>query len=313
MNLRSLSEDWSLKLFSLGTAVLLFLFVSVENDTPVDVDFRIEYRTADDIMIVSDCPTVVNATLQGPWAKLRSFDMADLEPVVVDFTQSGPGRSRHAITTGSIRPPGGMRVVAVLPAEVEVSLDRRVERLVDVHADVAGSPAFGYEIGEVQLSPKKVRVVGPATKMPGLEYISTRALQVDGHEDSLSQDVDLRPPPPPMRLLDKRVQAFVVIHEEMAQRSFSGVPVVLKGAPRGTTVEPEAVTVVVQGPRRVLDGLDTDNLLAELDVYQDAANGAGRVDKTVSLRPELAERVQTVAPAPKVSVNVAGPRKMRRR
>jgi YbbR domain-containing protein len=313
MNWRGLGEDWSLKLFSLGTAILLFLFVSVENDTPLDVDFRIEYRTADDMMLVSDSPTVVHATLQGPWAKFRSFDISDLEPVLLDFSQQGPGSTRHAITTSSIRPPGGMRVVAVLPAEVEVTLDRRVERQVDVRADIADAPAFGYEVGEVQINPKKVRVVGPAAKMQALEYIATRSLEVDGREDNLTLEVDLRPPSPPMRLIDKHVQAFVVIREEVAQRIFSNVPVLLQGAPKGSSVAPISVNITAKGPRRLLDKAEKIGLAALVDVTQEAEAGDVHVEKPIVLRPELAERIQLVAPVPRVGVNLAASRKVRRR
>ena len=39
--------------------------------TPVEVDFRVEYRTADDIMVTNDAPTTLRITLQGPLAAFR--------------------------------------------------------------------------------------------------------------------------------------------------------------------------------------------------------------------------------------------------
>jgi YbbR domain-containing protein len=313
MKTGGMGEDWSLKAFSLGTAILLFLFVSFENDTPVDVDFRIDYRVADDIILSADAPTVVHTTLQGPWAKFSSFDILDLEPVIIDLSQAGPGNTRHVITTSNVRPPGGMRVVAVLPGEIDVTLDRRVERQVDVHLDIADAPAFGYEVAEVQLTPKKVRVSGPAAKMQALEYITTRSLEVMGREENLTVDVDLRPPSPPLRLIDKRVQAFVVIHEEFVQRTFLGVPVLIEGAPPGSIATPDTVTVTLKGPRRALDKIEKDVLVAVVDSAAEADADASHADKAIKLRPELPERTQMVTPVPRVEVSLPSPRKVRRR
>ena len=130
MRLSFIKENLGLKLFSLLVAVLLFLFVSVESTTPIDVDFRVVYQLPDDIIIVSDAPTVVHTTLRGPWASFRSYDITDLKPVVIDLTDAGPGTVRRTIDTSEVIPPGGMTVVAVRPAEIVLTLDRTIERQV---------------------------------------------------------------------------------------------------------------------------------------------------------------------------------------
>jgi YbbR domain-containing protein len=313
MSFKFLTEDWTLKLFSLGVAVLLFLFVTVESATPVDVDFRVEYRTADDIMLTNDAPTTLHTTLQGPWAAFRSFDIGDLEPVIVDLAQAGPGTLRHAIDTSNINPPGGMRVVSVRPGEIEVTLDRRVERQVPVHPDIPEAPAFGYEILDVRIVPPRVRVVGPVSKMQTIDFITTRTIDITGREDDLSLEVDLRPPPPPLRLVDKRVLVFVEIGEEFVQRNFQNVPVKVDNAPKGSHVNPGAVVLTIKGPRRIVDKMDKDSLEAFVDVGAEANDGLTTVEKPIGLRPELPERTQIVAPVPKVEVQIVPSKKTKRR
>lgn len=313
MILRTLTQDILLKLFSLGVALLLFSFVTVENATPVDVDFPIEYRLGDDIMVTSDPPPVLHATLQGPWAAFRSFEVNELEPVVVDLSQAGPGTARWAMTTASVHPPGGMRAVSVRPSDVEVSLDRRVERQVAVHADIPQVPAFGYEVLDVRIAPARVRVVGPAGKMQALDYVATRAIDITGRESELSIEVDLRPPPPPLRLLDKRVTVFVEIAEELSQRTVPDVPVVLLGAPAGSTFSPSRVHLNFKGPRRLLDAIDAGTLQATVEVAHEAAAGLSRVDKVVGLNQDLPERTQLLAPLPRVAVQLTSAKKPKRR
>lgn len=311
--LRFIFDDLLIKLFSLGVSLLLFLFVSVENSTPVDVDFRIEYRTADDILITNSAPTVLHTTLQGPWASFRAFEMAGMAPVVVDLLHAGPGSVRHNINLTDIRAPGGMRVASMRPSELEVVLDRRVERQVTVHADVSKAPAFGYEILDVRVVPAKVRVVGPGSRMQALEYISTRTIDIDGREQELSLEVDLRPPPPPLRLLDKRVMVFVEIAEEMTQRTLQNVPVVVDDAPKGTTVVPERVAFVLKGPRRLIEGIHADDLRAHVEFGPADSKSTAPMERAVALDGELPERAHLVAPVPRVIVTLPQLRKPKKK
>lgn len=300
--LRALTENLLMKLFSLLMALLLFAFVSVENSTPVDVDFRLEFRLADDMMVVNDAPLVAHTTLRGPWAAFRSFESMAVEPVVLDLMAAGPGTVRHFIDMSAVHPPAGMRVVSVRPAELEIVLDRRVVREVPVHADIAQEPAFGFEMLEVRLVPSRVRVMGPASKMQGLEYVSTRAIDIDEREDDLNLEVDVRPPPPPMRLLDKRVTAFVEISEEFSQRTFADVNVEVVGGPPGAIASPSSIHITLKGPRKVLERLASEAVSASIDVSAEAAAGDGSVEKAVSLRQILPERTQLVGALPRVRV-----------
>ncbi len=313
MALGSVTEDWTLKVFSLGVAIMLFLLVTVENATPVDVDFRIEYRTADDMMLTNDAPTVLHTTLQGPSARFRSFDMADLEPVVLDFSRGEPGTQRHSVDLSSINPPGGMKVVAIRPSEVEVTLDRRVERPVPVRPDVPEAPAFGFEILDVRIVPARARVMGPASQTQSIDFITTRTIDVMGREQDLNLEVDLRPPPPPLRLIDRRVSVFVEIGEEFVQRVFHNIPVRVEGAPKNARVTPAIVSVTLKGPRRTVDKMDKSKMAALVDVSAEIVDGETDIDKPIQVYPNLPERTQIVAPVAKISVQVPHPRRSKRR
>ena len=309
---KALSNNLRMKVFSLGVALVLFAFVSVENSTPVDVDFRLEYRLADDMMLVNDAPLVVHTTLRGPWAAFRSFDSLDLEPIVLDLQAAGPGTVRHFVDLAGVHPPGGMRVVSVRPADLEVVLDRRIMRELPVHADISQVPAFGYEVMDVRLVPARVRVVGPAAKMQGVEFLSTRSIDIHDREDDLNLEVDVRPPPPPLRLLDRRVTAFVEISEEMVQRTFGSVFVTVTGGATDAVAVPPDVPLTIKGPRKVVERLAEDAVLAGVDVAAEVAQGAPSAVKSVALRHFLPERTQLVGPMPRVRVELAG-RKAKRK
>lgn len=303
MRLPALTQNLSLKLFSLVVSVLLFLFVSIESATPVDVDFRVEYRTADDIMIVGDAPTVLHTTLRGPWATFRSYDIAEIHPVVIDVMDAGPGTIRRSISTSDVDPPGGMSVVAVRPSELELTLDRKVERQVPVQVDIVGRPAVGYELEAVDVSPARVRVSGPTASMQAIDYLYTRSVNVEGRQDDFTAEVDVRTPPVPLRLKDKRVSVTVRIFEELVTRSFDGLPVRLVGAPAGTRAVPETVSVKLKGPRNLVESLDPELLEPYVEAQPELDEGLAQFEKAVGLRGNP-ERTQWIGTAPRVQIIV---------
>lgn len=304
MRLSFVTENPSLKLFSLAVSILLFLFVSVESATPVDVDFRIEYRTADDITIVGEAPTVVHTTLQGPWATFRSFELNDLKPVLVDLTSAGPGTMRYSLDSSEVQAPGGMSVVAIRPSEIEITLDRKVERHVPVQVDLIGRPAFGFELESVEATPRRVRVTGPVSVMQSIDFVYTRPIDLEGREESFAIDVDLRSPPAPLRLKDKRVAVEVNVTEEFVTRPFDNLPVVARDLPKGTRITPAHVSLKLEGPRTIIEAVDADSIEAFVDIDSESELSAQAVlEKAVKARGNP-ERTQWVGSAPRVQVQL---------
>jgi len=310
MRMAFITDNLLMKLCSLLVAVILFLFVNVESATPLDVDFRIEYRLGDDMMTIGNPPSVLHTTLEGPWVNLRVFDTDTLKPVVVDLQDAGPGTLRHRIDTKEIDPPAGVTVKSLNPTQIEVTLDRRVERQIPVEPDIFERPAFGYEILSVRIEPPRVKVVGPMSKMRTLDFINTRPLDVNGREDDLRTEVELRPPGPSLRLLERKVSVLVEIREEFLLRTFTDVKIELEHAPRGARVIPETANATLKGPQRVVDKLKSNAVVLFIDVAQEVEEGQLRFEKAVQLR-NPPDRTLLVAPVPKVQIQL--PRQRRRR
>ena len=246
-----LSNNFSLKMFSLIVAVVLYVFVSAESTTPVEVEFPIEYRTQEGIVVVGDSPTRIRTTLQGPWANFHSFEIDSMTPVVVNLMKETEATTvRHSIFTNDLEPPGGMKVVAFSPSEWTIDLDLKVERLVTVNVDLPGRPALGFKIVDVKIEPAQVRVVGPQRTVELLQHVRTKAIDVSEREEDLEIEVELRAPPHPIVLRQKSVQAKVQIGEEFVKRTFRNVSVKVVNGVKGTSLKSPNITVVLKGPRR---------------------------------------------------------------
>jgi YbbR domain-containing protein len=300
------TRDAPIKIFSLFIALVLYFFVTDESAESVDVDFSIEYRMPDDIMLIGEVPSTINVTLSGPWASIRSYDRAKLRPVVVDLRNAGPGVTTHRISEDDIPAPGGMVVVQVRPSQIELNLDRQVERQVEVQADLGNEkPAFGYEVVDVDIEPSRVRVIGPTKAMQNLENVFTRPLDLAGRDQTFTDDIELRPLQAPLRLRDRSVSVTVEVREEFVTRAFT-VKVVPAEVPAGVKVTPvpETVKVELRGPRRVLESFDKQGLVAYVDVAAEIGQGAREAEKPVTISGQP-ERASLTGAPPTVKVTIA--------
>lgn len=306
-------QNWTLKLFSLLVGLGLYTLVNVQITTPIDVEFRLQYRLADGIMMVGEPLETVGVTMQGPWSNFRHFETDDLEPIVIDLSTAGPGKTIHQIDLKHVDAPGGMSVLSLRESELVLDLDRKISKQVAVQVDPVGRPAFGYEIVEIRVDPPRVRVEGPLSIMKTLDFVYTRDVDVAEREDDLSTEVELRVPQVPLRLLTKSVKVLVDIGEEIIERTFRNVPVAMENAPKRSRLVPGQVIVTLKGPRRIVDKMNREEVLAYVDALPEADDPEIRtVEKTIQIRSELPERVQVVGTLARVELQLPKKRKRRR-
>ena len=173
--------------------------------------------------------------------------------------------------------------------------------LVPVSADFPTRPAFGFEIVNVLVEPAEVRVTGPLSMLEGLESVRTRAIDIREREEDLTLEVELRSPVHPLKLRDRQVTVSVDIGEEFVQRGFQAVPVEVDNGVAGLTMREASVTLVLRGPRRIVDKIDKSALRAYVDVADEVRLGRREFYRAVKAR-DLPERTQIVAPIPKVKL-----------
>ena len=91
------------------------------------------------------------------------------------------------------------------------------------------------------------------------------------------------------------------------------VDVVVKhaNAPEGSVATPTRVELLLKGPRRHLDKLDSTTLTAVIDVEPEALAGERQFKKGFVLEPPLPERTEIVGEAPRVEVSLSGRRRRR--
>jgi YbbR domain-containing protein len=279
--MQRLTSNWNLKLISLVLAVLLWSHVRGEvnplETTTVDVPLRV--RVPRGYVLVNDAniPDKVSVVLRGPRVALRNIKGGALAnplapseqaPNIVagalrahlDWTTVRAGEQTIPIEVESSDPD--VEALGAKPAELQVTLDRSEGQTFRVQPRVEPSPAAGFTVQGVSVSPATAAVYGAAQTLARVSRIQVRIdprvlavgaerqsrgdlLAVDARGNEISH----------VRIFPEAVQVRATLREELVTQR-SRVRVRLRGTPTpnfrigDATVAPERL--VLRGRRSAL-------------------------------------------------------------
>jgi len=159
------------KLLALAIAVVIWMVVATEPELSTFATVPLEFRNLPpDLEIASEPDTSVSLELRGPAGALRGvggfepFGLGSLRPaVILDMSGTQPGERTFAIGNGSVRLPRGVYLVRAVPSAVRFDFEHRASRFVPVTPRFSGEGVNGYSVAQVDIEPKELPVVGPAS------------------------------------------------------------------------------------------------------------------------------------------------------
>ncbi|WP_025323136.1 CdaR family protein [Deferrisoma camini] len=292
------TENWGLKLVSLGFAILLWMFVVGEKRSEISLTVPLELTGMPaDRVIVSPVPEAIRIRVNGPRTLLAAIDPDKLR-VTLNLDGIQPGISAFEILPSRLNLPRGVDVTYISPSVVTLEADRKVEKVLRVKPRIRGAPAEGFEVASVEVEPAEVRVQGAERALRDRKEIPTEPVDITGATGGVVQPVGLALPDPTVRPVDvATVRVSVSVREVVAEREFLGVPVEV--GPGGGRVVPPEVRVKVRGPLRIVSKLSPD----DLRVYPEpGGTGVVRVfveaPSTVEVVEVDPQSVERLAPEP---------------
>jgi YbbR domain-containing protein len=212
------THNWLQKLFALVLAFLLWVMIATETSSEIGLEVPLEYRNIPaDHEVTGDAVNTVEVRVRGPAALIREISPQDVS-TTIDVGNLGAGERVVSLTSQNIRAPFGIEVVRVAPARVYVTLERTISKTLPVVANLSGTPAAGFRVQGVKVSPSSVRVHGPASKMHELERIATTPIVIEGMKNDFQRNADLDLPDPLVRVdQSSPVRVVIEIREQSAE------------------------------------------------------------------------------------------------
>ena len=184
VQIRSLFNNWGLKIVSLIVAIFLWLFVTnyqdpetvlTVNNVPVKLLHTEAVKSEGKIYIVlDDSDTIPVVTINAPRSivdKLEADNViatADLEDMNPDYTVP--------ITITTNKYSDSISNISGSIRSVSLSVEDEARAIFPIEASVAGSAADGYQMGQVAMDQNQVRVTGPKSEV---ERVKSAGVIVD--------------------------------------------------------------------------------------------------------------------------------------
>lgn len=269
-------SKWFVRAISLAFAILLFIFVNVEANTP-KTDSRFipgasdETETLEDIplhiqmdedrYVVSGVPEYVTVSLEGsnsiltPTVRQRNFKAyIDLE---------GLDEGEHTVEVAHENVPNGLSVY-IEPKTVDVTIEERETKEFGVNVDFINTDDLteGYELGEPKVEPEAITITSSKSVIDQIAMVKV-FVDVAG----LTDDIDKREVPVNVydnqgNELNVNVQPETVSVSANVHNPTKSVPIKVptKGKlPKGyelTSVTPDEEEVTVYGTTSTLEDIE---------------------------------------------------------
>ena len=281
-------DNLGLKLFSVVMAFSLWYIVAGGEGTEMVVPVSLEFRNVPEGMeVLEESAQQVNIRLRGSSEILRRVPPQDIQ-ARVDLSGAQLGEQSFFLNPENVAVPFGVRVLRVTPSTVNLKLDRTERHNVQIVPRVVGSPPENFELANIYLNPVVIEVFGPASRLEGLEQVTTEPVSVEGLRESYTQTVQVMLEDPYVRPTSAPgVEVTLEVREVQIGKRLSDVNLTIHPTSVKTKLTPPAVRVRVEGPKSLVEVMTAEDVEARIEV-EGLEPGAHRLAPAISFRrPEL--------------------------
>ncbi len=294
-------------LLSLSLA-FLFWVVATETENPT----REEVLPARSVTLKGLLPDLyaygyesaqVRLVVRAPASVLSVLQVSDVD-VYLNVEGLSPGTHVLPVEVALARRP--IRVISIEPEKIAVQIEQRLTRQIPVRPVVQGTPALGYQAGELQIAPQKVVITGPASSVERAAEAQV-VLDIGEKRQSIRGDFRLRVVDQagkelPYVSCDPATVTVALVIEQLGNYRDMAVKVNLTGQPapgyRVTRVEVDPPIVTAFGPTDMIRALEGYIETAPVSLNQLTAP----ISLTVLL--QVPTGLSVLLPAPQVQVVV---------
>ena len=241
-------------LFALVFAILTYLFYAliVNSDEkyftiPLDVIYPPIFVPASDVI------SSVNVRIKGSQAALSRISSNDIEAIL---NLSGIDTEGQTVELVQLQQNGALArfdgvEVYIEPAQVEVVLDARITKEINVMVNFTNSLPRGYVLDDYRVIPSKIEVSGPRSILDTLTDISTDPVDLSTLIYSNIRTPQLRLPKfvEAESILDQSVQVRILVSDIIQVQTYNNRVISIQNLSDAVTVSGQLprVSLVLQG------------------------------------------------------------------
>ncbi len=207
-----LVENWSIKLISLGLALILWFNITSKGKVEIALTVPLELKNIPAGMaVVGNVPGYLEVRVQGQERVLRDISTDKEVSGALDLSLARGGENLVRISPDDITRPSGIAVTHLSPYEIKVRLEPILRKAVRLIPALHGIPAPGYRVASTEARPARIVIEGPAGVVKPLTTLQTMPIDIAGATDTITVEPKLDYAGKPIKLLDKDVSVRIVI------------------------------------------------------------------------------------------------------
>lgn len=271
------SKDFTLKIFAITVAIVLWASINFFGSRTVDLN-----NITPDIVNMptglglSDNLPKVSIQVRAPRTANISSEKDGNQPVRAFIDLSGSSVGERTATVKVTTDIPNATIISVVPNTIDIALDPLIEKEVPVRVVPEGVPAEGFIIGAIKTDPEKIKIRAALGLFQRISSGVDAKISINGAKESFEGDAYLSLPEGTQSATD-RVKVSITIEQAETTKNV-GVQVKTTGNPqdgyfvRGITTDP--VTVEISGVRDTvasISAIDTSILnIQGLNAAKDA-------------------------------------------
>jgi len=182
----------------------------------------------------------------------------------------------------------------IAPDSIQVVLGDRLELKLPVSPQITALPAAGYTfVGEFEVNPPEVKLIGPHTNIVKLTSIKTTEVELEDVKRNTELQLDLELPDIyGLKVIPPQVRVLIRV-ERLGECVITHVPMKVHNIPRGkeVIVDPLTVNVKISGGISRISELEADSIKAWVDFreYGIVSHGSAPVHVELGENTEVVE------------------------
>lgn len=257
-----ITSDLQIKLGSLILAVLLWFFVVTDIEYFFDLEIPLRVSGLSEEKAINNVlPEMITARFRGRghtllWAEM-TMPLSETG-LILDLTKTKNTQVYYLNDYYADHPDKfilprdyNLELINIVePESVWVSVEKLIEKELNVNAHVDIKPALGYMlVGNISVEPARVKVRGPASLLNELTSINVPTLSLVGVNSDVSQKLMLAMEPKQLFSIDNYMVTVSADIQSIGTVEFKNIPIRMDNVPRGVDVSviPQAIGIEVEG------------------------------------------------------------------
>ena len=250
-------RNWPVKLVCFVLAVFIYFFYRSATIQGKTLVISLDVSSQGITLPAQNIPKHMKVALKGRPEDIARITEKNITALVnLDYyTEEG----KFKVPVDIILAP---EIMEIEPLEVtadksflEINIVKKARKQLPVEAEIQGTPAAGYEITDIAISPSTVGVSGAKSILDAMVEVSTDEISVDEKRTSFSQNIGIHHESQLISYDDKTVTVTVTIQPITSSRRFVYQTIYLYGVNPlfEAKADPERITFTLTGNQNQLE------------------------------------------------------------